>query len=59
LPVDELRKVALDAGLVTMRDNAVRLVERGVIPLAELPRILPQERMAPERPAGGKAAPGG
>ena len=31
-----------------MRNNAVRLVESGVIRLAELPRILLQERMAPE-----------
>jgi type IV pilus assembly protein PilB len=54
LPVDELRGVALAAGLVTMRDNALRLVESGVIPLGELPRILPQERMAPERAAGGE-----
>jgi hypothetical protein len=43
--------VAFAAGLVTMRDSALRLVEDGVIPLAELPRILPQERMAPERVA--------
>jgi hypothetical protein len=34
-----------------MRDNAVRLVESGVIPLPELPRVLPQERTAPERAA--------
>ena len=31
-----------------MRKNAGRLAESGVIPLAELPRILLQERMAPE-----------
>ena len=43
---------ALDAGLVTMRDSALELVLQGVIPLSELPRILPEERLAPE-PRGG------
>jgi len=48
----ELRWRALDAGLVTMRDSAVELVVQGVIPLSEVPRILPEERMAPEARGG-------
>ena len=48
-PVDELRDDALEAGLITMRDSAIRLLRNGVIPLSELPRILPAERMGPER----------
>jgi type IV pilus assembly protein PilB len=47
--VDELRQVALDAGMVTMRDSAIWLVKEGVVPLSELPRVLSAERMAPER----------
>jgi type IV pilus assembly protein PilB len=53
--VDDLRVVALDAGLVTMRESALDLVTRGVIPMSELPWILPAERMASER-RGGNAA---
>ena len=48
IPVAELRKLALDCGLVTMRDSALDHVIQGNIPLSELPRILPAERMAPE-----------
>lgn len=44
----ELRWQALDAGLMTMRDSALSLVVKGEIPLSELPRILPAERLAPE-----------
>lgn len=44
----ELRSLALDAGLLTMRDSALDHVIQGSIPLSELPRILPAERMAPE-----------
>jgi type IV pilus assembly protein PilB len=47
-PVGELRRLAMDAGLVTMRDSALDHVLQGNIPLSELPRILPAERMAPE-----------
>ncbi len=47
-PLGELRWRALDAGLVTMRDSAIDLVVQGVIPMSELPRLLPAERMAPE-----------
>ncbi|MGM0557937.1 MAG: ATPase, T2SS/T4P/T4SS family [Myxococcota bacterium] len=48
LPVDELRDIAVDAGLHTMRESAIWLVNRGIVPLEELPRVLPAERMAPE-----------
>jgi len=47
-PIGELRRLALDAGLITMRDSALDHVIQGNIPLSELPRILPAERMAPE-----------
>ena len=50
--VDELRAVALGAGLVTMRSSALHLVAEGVIPLGELPWILSVERMAPEHRDG-------
>lgn len=55
-PVGELRWRALDAGLVTMRDSALDHVIEGVIPLSELPRVLPRERMAPEV-RGGRRSP--
>ena len=51
-PLGELRWRALDAGLITMRDSALELVLQGVIPLSELPRILPEERLAPEQRGG-------
>ena len=47
-PIGEMRKLALDCGLVSMRDSALDHVIQGNIPLSELPRILPAERMAPE-----------
>ena len=46
--IGELRWQALDSGLATMRDSALDHVIQGLIPLSELPRILPQDRMAPE-----------
>tara|TARA_R110002110_G_scaffold406421_1_gene626298 strand:+ start:103462 stop:105729 length:2268 start_codon:yes stop_codon:yes gene_type:complete len=49
LPVARLRSVALDSGLTTMRDSALNHVIEGMIPLEELPRILPADRMAPEK----------
>ncbi|GAA4086804.1 ATPase, T2SS/T4P/T4SS family [Zhongshania borealis] len=49
IPMGQLRAQALDSGLVTMRDSALDHVVQGNIPLTELPRILPQERMAPEK----------
>lgn len=51
-PIGELRWRALDSGLVTMRDSALDHVISGDIPLSELPRILPRERMAPEQRGG-------
>ncbi|MCL7944998.1 ATPase, T2SS/T4P/T4SS family [Marinobacter sp. ATCH36] len=54
-PIGELRWRALDAGLITMRDSALDLVIEGIIPLSELPRILPQERMAPEIRGGRRS----
>jgi type IV pilus assembly protein PilB len=49
VPVAELRSIALDSGLTTMRDSALNHVLEGAIPLSELPRILPADRMAPEK----------
>ena len=54
-PIGELRWRALDAGLVTMRDSALDHVIEGIIPLSELPRILPRERMAPEIRGGRRS----
>src|SRR5690554_450515 len=54
-PIGELRWRALDSGLVTMRDSALDHVIEGVIPMSELPRILPQERMAPEVRGGRRS----
>ena len=48
-PVAQLRSIALDSGLTTMRDSALNHVIEGVIPLDELPRVLPSDRMAPEK----------
>ena len=52
LPVGDMRRLALDAGLITMRDSALDHVIQGIIPLSELPRILPEDRMAPEKRGG-------
>ncbi|HLT14196.1 MAG TPA: ATPase, T2SS/T4P/T4SS family [Marinobacter sp.] len=54
-PIGELRWRALDAGLVTMRDSALDHVIEGIIPMSELPRILPRERMAPEVRGGRRS----
>jgi len=51
-PVARLRSIALDSGLITMRDSALDHVINGVILLSEVPRILPMERMAPEKRGG-------
>ncbi len=50
----ELRWQALDAGMITMRDSALNLVVEGVIQLSELPKVLLQERMAPESRGGAR-----
>lgn len=55
-PIGELRWQALDSGLVTMRDSALNHVIEGDIPMSELPRILPKERMAPEVRGGRRSA---
>jgi type IV pilus assembly protein PilB len=52
IPVAQLRAIALDSGLTTMRDSALYHVLHGAIPLSELPRILPADRMAPEKRGG-------
>jgi len=52
--ITEIRWQALDAGLITMRDSALDLVINGIIPLSELPKILPQDRMAPEQRGGSR-----
>lgn len=44
--VDELRAIGSEHGLLTMRDAALDHVRSGTIPLEELRRILPAERMA-------------
>jgi len=49
LPLDELRRIALGAGLVTMRESALHHVAAGTIAFAELPRMLPAEQLAPQR----------
>jgi type IV pilus assembly protein PilB len=51
-PVAKLRSIALDSGLITMRDSALDHVINGIILLSEVPRILPMERMAPEKRGG-------
>jgi type IV pilus assembly protein PilB len=48
LSLDELRQIALDSGMVTMRDSALYLVQTGEIPFIELRNILLPERMVPE-----------
>ena len=48
-PVARLRAIALDSGLTTMRDSGLSHVIQGVIPLSELRRALPVDRMAPEK----------
>jgi type IV pilus assembly protein PilB len=47
--LDDLRRTALEAGLVPMRRTALDLVRRGVIPLTEVPWVLSAERMAEEK----------
>lgn len=51
LSLDELRAVAVDSGLSTLRTNGLRLVEAGTIPFEELGRIFSLEQLAPPRRA--------
>ncbi len=53
--VGEMRWRALDNGLMTMRDSSLDHVIAGVIPMSELPRLLPQDRMAPEQRGGRRS----
>jgi type IV pilus assembly protein PilB len=46
--VDELRDVAVQAGLVSMRESALEHVQSGLIAFEEIRRILTPERMKPE-----------
>ena len=47
--VDDLRRHALSAGLMPLRDHALWLVKEGTIPLDQLRTMLPPEQLAPER----------
>lgn len=47
LTVDELRHLALDAGLKPIRNHVIELVLEGITPLSEVPRTLSIEQMAP------------
>jgi type IV pilus assembly protein PilB len=44
---DDLRLLAAEMGLVTLRDRALALAAEGVIAFDGLPRVLPLERLAP------------
>lgn len=48
VPVDDMRRLALEGGLVTARQSALEHVTSGAIPFSELPHLLPGERMAGE-----------
>jgi type IV pilus assembly protein PilB len=48
LPLDELRGVARSAGLTTLRDHALYLVDGGVMALEELPTFLAPEHLPPD-----------
>ena len=50
--ISSLRAIALDSGLATLRDSALDHVISGNIPLSELTRVLPADRMAPEKRGG-------
>ncbi|MEP0203016.1 MAG: ATPase, T2SS/T4P/T4SS family [Halioglobus sp.] len=50
--ISTLRAIALDSGLATLRDSALDHVISGNIPLSELTRVLPADRMAPEKRGG-------
>lgn len=46
LALDELREVARDNGLVSMRSHALSLVTQGIIAFDELRWLLPPEQLA-------------
>jgi len=47
--VDDLRLLAAETGLVSLRDRALALADAGVIAFDALPRFIPLERLAPLR----------
>jgi len=48
LPLDDLRRTALGTGMTPLRDHAIDHARAGLIPLSEIRRIIPAERMAGE-----------
>jgi len=48
-PVGDLRRMALKADLIPLRDSALALVREGKIAFGDLPFLLSWERLAPER----------
>jgi type IV pilus assembly protein PilB len=52
LPLDEIRSVALQAGLRRMRSHALQLVQQGTIGFNRLAAILPLEQLAPDAVLG-------
>jgi type IV pilus assembly protein PilB len=47
LPLDELRTVAFEEGLVPIREHALELVRQGIIALSELPEMFTLDQLAP------------
>ncbi len=47
VPLDELRAVAYEEGLVPIREHALELVRQGVISLDELPQMFTLDQLAP------------
>jgi type IV pilus assembly protein PilB len=50
--LDDLRELAHKAGLISLRDSCLRLVQEGVIPVTEIPDVLTAEQMHPPDAAG-------
>ena len=46
MPIDELRDISRTSGIIPLRDNALWLVQQGVIALEELPDLLSLEQMS-------------
>jgi len=47
LPLDEIRSVAMQAGLRRMRSHALELVQQGTIRFNRLAATIPLEQLAP------------
>jgi type IV pilus assembly protein PilB len=45
--IDELRLLAYEQGHIPMRDNALKLVQEGIIPLSEMTKLLSIEQLIP------------